>query len=54
MTTGKITIGKVSLTPQPNPIKKDGQISMNYHQILLDVVKKMMMVAVVFNLLVIS
>ena len=23
MTTGKIIIGKVSLTPQPNPIKKD-------------------------------
>ena len=23
MTTGKITIGKVSLTPQPNPIKKE-------------------------------
>ena len=37
-----------------NNRKKDGQIFMNYHQILVDVAKKMMTVVVAFNLLVIS
>ena len=41
-------------TEKINQIRNDGQISMNYPQRSVDVVKKMMMVVVVFNLFAIS